>query len=127
MQISARSGMAPTALCAWILASQTRQALRHCLRLDTLRRRLQTLPVQALPAARPYAQWLDGLACHTLAQLRCMPRAGLQQRSQPQLLQQLDADYGDVQLPSNWFKAPGTVATRLEPHEKRGREGGWGK
>ncbi|AEC19754.1 hypothetical protein PT7_1214 [Pusillimonas sp. T7-7] len=118
MQISACSGMAPTALGAWILASQTRQALRHCLRLGTLQRRLQTLPVQALPAARPYAQWLDGLACHTLAQLRCLPRAGLQQRSQPQLLQQLDAAYGDVQLHFNWFQAPGTFAQRMDLDEK---------
>src|SRR3546814_7807124 len=39
-------------------------------------------------------------------------------RSQPQLLQQLDAAYGDVQLHFNWFQAPGTFAQRLELDEK---------
>src|SRR5690606_40289405 len=55
---------------------------------------LDTLPVHALPAARPYVSWLEGIACNTLAQLRKLPRQGLQQRSSPLLVDALDKAYG---------------------------------
>lgn len=118
MQIQAQTGMAPTALGAWVLASHPHQGLRHCLRLHTLQRRLHKLPAQVLPAARPYAQWLDGLGCHTLAQLRRLPRAGLQQRSSPLLVQQLDAAYGAADQHFTWFRAPNTFAQRLNLDER---------
>src|SRR5690606_35675322 len=118
MRIKATTGMAPTALGAWALAGHSHQRLRHCLRLNTLQRRLHNLPAQILPAAQPYAHWLDGLGCHTLAQLRRLPRAGLQQRSSPLLLQQLDAVYGVAAQHFTWFQAPNTFAQRLNLDEK---------
>lgn len=118
MRIKATTGMAPTALGAWALAGHSHQRLRHCLRLNTLQRRLHNLPAQILPAAQPYAHWLDGLGCHTLAQLRRLPRAGLQQRSSPLLLEQLDAVYGVAAQHFTWFQAPNTFAQRLNLDEK---------
>ncbi|MGB6104428.1 MAG: DNA polymerase Y family protein, partial [Pusillimonas sp.] len=118
MQVNARTGMAPTALGAWILASQADSPLRRCLSLETLRRRLQPLPIQALPAARTHAQWLDSVGCHTLAQLRSLPRAGLQQRSSPLLLQELDAAYGNTAHYFTWFQAPDAFSRRLDLIER---------
>src|SRR5690606_13664993 len=83
----ARIGMAPTTLGAWLLARQA-DPRRRCLKPHTLHRRLDNLPAHALPAAHPHADWLDGIACHTLEQLRNLPRAGLQQRTSPLLVQQ---------------------------------------
>ncbi|MDS1141632.1 DNA polymerase Y family protein [Pusillimonas sp. SM2304] len=118
MGVNARSGMAPTALGAWILASQTSSAQRHCLGLHTLRRRLDLFPPQALPAARPYAAWLDGIGCRSLSQLRGLPRAGLQQRSSPLLVQELDAAYGASAYGFNWFQAPDVFSQRIDLIER---------
>ncbi|MGB3288938.1 MAG: DNA polymerase Y family protein, partial [Burkholderiaceae bacterium] len=68
----------------------------------------------ALPAARPYGDWLDGIACHSLAQLRGLPRKGLQQRSSPLLLQELDQAYGDGRTNLPWFQAPERFKQRYD-------------
>src|SRR3546814_9327388 len=83
-----------------------------------LTQRLNPLPAQALPAARPFIDWLDGIGCHSLAQLRSLPRKGLQQRSAPLLLQTLDAAYGDGHEQPSWFQAPARFTHRHDPTER---------
>lgn len=114
MQIYAWAGMAPTAMGAWLLACQTATRQRRILSLATLARRLAPLPVRLLSAAQPYLEWLDGIGCQTLAQLRLLPRVGLQQRSSPLLIQALDAAYGDTEQYFTWFNAPEHFSQRYE-------------
>src|SRR5690606_7587965 len=68
--------------------------------------RLDRLPVGMLPEALPHADWLNGIGCLSLAQLRTLPRKGLQQRSAPALMQQADAAYGFADSCHTWFEAP---------------------
>ncbi|HWK70210.1 MAG TPA: DNA polymerase Y family protein [Burkholderiaceae bacterium] len=114
MGVRARIGMAPTALGAWMLACRSRPSPRRVISHKALARRLDCLPCHALPAARPFGDWLDGIACRNLAQLRALPRKGLQQRSSPLLLQELDQAYGDGRQSFPWFQAPERFNQRYE-------------
>lgn len=114
MQLTAQAGMAPTATGAWLLARQAHTRQRRVLKHNTLARRLNPLPVSLLTAARPYLHWLHGIGCLSLAQLRHLPRAGLQQRSSPLLIQALDAAYGDTEQHFVWFAAPEHFLQRYE-------------
>ncbi|MFQ1061443.1 Y-family DNA polymerase [Bordetella trematum] len=106
-----RLGMAPTAQGAWLLA---RGAAPAALRLSSLARRLDALPVELLPEAQAQAAWLQGLGCEYLAQLRALPRAGLQRRAGPDLLMALDRAYGQTAEAHAWFIAAPRFEARLE-------------
>ncbi|MFJ2988946.1 Y-family DNA polymerase [Collimonas sp. NPDC087041] len=110
--------MAPTAQGAWLLAyNQPQRQLarqRRSLRLASLRRRLDALPFMTLPAARAYQEWLAGIGCQTLADLRKLPRAGLQRRSDKQVLETLDRAYGDASEVFEWVQAPPAFSVWLE-------------
>ncbi|WP_241116511.1 DNA polymerase Y family protein, partial [Achromobacter xylosoxidans] len=80
----------------------------------TLARRLDALPVALLPQARPRLDWLNDIGCHTLADLRALPRAGLQRRSAPDLLQALDAAYGQSPELHRWIEPPPRFERRIE-------------
>lgn len=118
MQLSAQAGMAPTAAGAWLLARQAHTRQRRVLKHTTLAHRLDPFPVSLLTAALPYLDWLHGIGCLTLAQLRQLPRAGLQQRSSPLLVQTLDAAYGDTKQYFAWFAAPEHFLQRYELTER---------
>lgn len=108
-------GMAPTAAGAWLLAHRPGRArLRRTLALPTLARRLDALPVALLPQAQPRLDWLHDIGCHTLADLRALPRAGLQRRSTPDLLQALDAAYGQSPELHRWIEPPPSFSRRIE-------------
>lgn len=113
----ARLGMAPSAMGAWVLSRQP-SGQHRVLTTHHLAQRLNVLPAQVLPAAQPYSDWLDGIRCRTLQQLRALPRKALQQRSSPQLLQQVDAAYGQATEIFNWFEAPPTFSQRYELTER---------
>ncbi|TEA71869.1 Y-family DNA polymerase [Allopusillimonas ginsengisoli] len=106
-------GVAPTALGAWVLSRQSAR-YRRALSLRTLHRRLDALPVRTLPAVLPYADWLEGVGCRQLGQLRKLPRQALQQRSSPQLMQEVDAAYGLLPEGFSWFEAPLSFRQRHE-------------
>mgnify|MGYP006949448980 CR=1 FL=1 len=72
----------------------------------TLTRRLDALPLALLPQAQARRDWLDDIGCQTLADLRALPRAGLQRRSAPDLLQALDAAYGQAPELHRWIEPP---------------------
>ncbi|MEM4986960.1 DNA polymerase Y family protein [Collimonas sp. H4R21] len=106
--------MAPTAQGAWLLARHRRRMQRRSLRLASLQRRLDGLPFAILPAARPHQEWLAGIGCQTLADLRKLPRAGLQRRSDKHILDTLDRAYGSAPEIFEWVQPPQAFSAWLE-------------
>lgn len=104
----ARIGMAPTALGALLLARQTQTRRRRVLRMQALKRQLNALHVDHLPAATPYLSWLHNIGCTTLLALARLPRSGLRQRTSMELLGELDAAYGTAEPSLEWYRAPDT-------------------
>ena len=110
-------GMAPTAQGAWLLAryrTGRKNAQRRSVRMESMARRLDTLRCTLLPALRPYQEWLEGIGCHTFAELRRLPRAGLQRRCGKAVLDGLDRAYGQAPELYEWVQAPKTFAAQLE-------------
>ncbi len=111
---SVRLAMAPTAHGAWLLAHRRLHAPQRVataartrvVKLASLQRELDRTPFACLPATAPHADWLEGIGCRTLGDVRRLPRAGLQRRTAPQLLAQLDRAYGDAQELFDWLQAP---------------------
>jgi protein ImuB len=112
--LSAYLSCAPTAQAAWLLAQQSGLHHRRALRMPTLIRLVDKLPLHLLPAARPHLEWLQGIGCHSPAQLRQLPRAGLQRRCGLPLLDALDRAYGDLPELFEWIVAPPTFQERIE-------------
>jgi protein ImuB len=79
-----------------------------------LERSLNRLPALLLPAARPFAGWLEGIGCSTMEELRRLPRPGLQRRCGRAILDMLDAAYGHAPEVHDWFEAPETFRAQLE-------------
>lgn len=117
MHVHAQLGMAPTALGAWVLSCQP-TGRRRTLRLPSLHRKLDALPVGVLPAVQPYADWLEGIGCRLLCQLRKQPRQALQQRSSPLLMHDVDAAYGVLAEGFAWFEAPASFCQRHDLVER---------
>ncbi len=117
---AARVSAAPTGRGAWLLARAPRQlrTRRRVVRTASLARALDALPCALLPDARPYADWFDGLGCRTLADLRRLPRAGLQRRCGPALLAALDRAYGHAAELHAWLPIPPVFDMRLELPER---------
>lgn len=108
------AGMAPTAQGALLLALRASPGRRRAVRPETLGRLLDALPVSGLPAAQPCLDWLEGIGCTTLAQLRRLPRMGLRQRAGPELPDSLDAAYGHGQTPQTWLIPPDLFSQRID-------------
>lgn len=112
-----RIGMAPTAQGAWLLAryrGNRSLAPRRVVRMESMARCLDTLPCTLLPAVRPYQEWLAGIGCQTIADLRKLPRAGLQRRCDRNVLDALDRTYGHAPELFEWVQAPKTFSAALE-------------
>lgn len=117
---------APTARAAWLLARAGAHAMAHgggrsggrvlgrSLRMASLERRLDRLPVALLPPARPTMSWFEGIGCEALGQLRRLPRPGLQRRCGRELLDMLDAAYGMCPELFEWVVPPEGFRARLE-------------
>ncbi|OZI41264.1 DNA polymerase [Bordetella genomosp. 5] len=112
LDLQAGIAVAPTARGAWLLARSPGR--RRVLREPALARRLDALPLVLLPEAQPRLAWLQGLGCKRLADLRRLPRAGLQRRSDPALLRALDAAYGDAAEVHAWLTPPAHFEARTE-------------
>ncbi|MYM84341.1 DNA polymerase Y family protein [Duganella sp. FT50W] len=102
---------APTARGAWLLA---RCGAGRALTMASLTRRLELLPVGVLPPARAYLDWMEGIGCMTLGQLRRLPRAGLQRRCGRALLDMLDDAHGARPEMHAWLAAPASFRARME-------------
>lgn len=108
---SACIACAPTARGAWLLA---RRDAGRAVRMESLVRRLDRLPVGLLPPARPFAAWFDGIGCRRLDELQRLPRPGLQRRCGRALLDMLDAAYGMRHEMFRWVEPPERFHARLE-------------
>lgn len=113
-------GAGPTARgAAWLASARPvpsrgrrRAARQGCVRRAVRQERLSSLLDQLSADAvarltRP--DWLEGLGCRTLADLRDLPRAGLRRRCGALLVDTLDAAYGNGgngHESFTWFAAP---------------------
>jgi protein ImuB len=128
-------GMAPTAQGAWLFAHhRARQRIHHqgqyrvsahhasahrllqrrTIKLSTLHRWLDALSFTCLPEAAAYEEWLAGIGCHTLEDLRRLPRTGLKRRTRTALLEALDRAYGEAPELFNWLQAPASFQAAIE-------------
>jgi len=108
---TSRVSCAPTARGAWLLArSGGGRVVKH----RTMERFLDNLPALAIPAARPYSGWLEGLGCETIAQLRRLPRPGLQRRCGRQLLDTIDSAMGAAPEMFQWIEPPTAFEAKVE-------------
>jgi protein ImuB len=82
------------------------------------RERLDGLPLAAALAAwqlpERLADLLHGIGCRTLADVRALPRAGLQRRGGGELLERLARAYGEAPDPQPWFTPPAGFELGLE-------------
>jgi len=108
---TARIGVAPTGQGAWLLA---RYGNRRVMRLASLDRVLSPLPMIAVPEVRPFADWLAGLGCATIADVRRLPRAGLRRRCGEHVLDSLDRAFGTAPELFDWLTLPPTFSARME-------------
>ena len=80
--------------------------------------RLDALPLPAALAAwqlpERTAQLLHGIGCRSLADVRALPRAGLQRRGGGALLEYLAQAYGEAPDPRPWFTPPPGFELGLE-------------
>ncbi|NYT83234.1 DNA polymerase Y family protein [Alcaligenaceae bacterium] len=113
----ARLGMAPTALAARLFAGRAARPIR-LFGTRRLPRQLDLLPAFSLPSVQPYRDWLEGIGCRSLGQLRRLPRKGLQQRSSPEVVRELDFAYGAAEQHFTWFQPPSRFAQRHELIER---------
>ena len=113
--LTARIGAAPTGQGAWLLAKHGRGAgAQRVLQLASLERVLSPLPMLAVPEIRPFADWFIGLGCETIADVRRLPRAGLQRRCGEHLLDSLDRAFGTAPELFDWLELPPTFSARIE-------------
>ena len=107
-----RIGMAPTAAAAWLLARVVAPGAKpgRARTLPAAQRLLDGLPLppvlQSLDMPPRLAELLQGIGCHTLADVRALPRTGLQRRGGGALQAALDRAYGDAPDPQVWFEPP---------------------
>jgi protein ImuB len=113
MHVRAVMGMAPSALGAWALSTQVR-GRKRVLTMRSLAKRLDSLPISILPGAQAHADWLDGIGCRSLQQLRSLPRKALQQRTGLLLMRDVDAAYGLRPHDFPWFEPSDVFSSRLE-------------
>ena len=82
------------------------------------RRRLDAVPLAAALAAwqlpERTAELLHGIGCRTLADVRALPRAGLQRRGGAALLERLAQAYGEAPDPRPWYTPPAGFELGLE-------------
>jgi protein ImuB len=108
---TAHVSCAPTARGAWLLA---RCDGGRTVQQKSMVRELDRLPVVAIPAARPFASWFEGLGCTTISHLRRLPRPGLQRRCGRQLLDTIDGALGEAPELFEWLEAPTTFEAKVE-------------
>jgi protein ImuB len=108
---TARISAAPTGQGAWLLA---KYGNRRVLKLPSLEKRLSMLPMNAVPEIRQFVDWFSGLGCETIADVRRLPRAGLQRRCGEHLLDSLDRAFGTAPELFDWLELPPTFSARIE-------------
>jgi protein ImuB len=81
---------------------------------NDFRQALDPLPLHVLHTVQPHLDTLQGIGCHTVGQLRRLPRTGLTRRFGKELLRELDRAYGEEAEAHQWFEAPTNFDAKLE-------------
>lgn len=109
---------APLSLAHWAQAATAHAALgllRGLARGEAPPEHLpEGLALEHLSAARPHLGVLSRIGCSTWGQLRALPRAGLNRRFGPALLQALDAAWGERPERFDWITLPAAFDQKLE-------------
>lgn len=108
---TARISAAPTGQGAWLLAQR---GAKRLLKMSSLEKALASQPFTDVPEVQPFAQWFTGIGCATIADIRRLPRAGLQRRCGPHLLDSLDRAFGVAPEFYVWLQLPPTFSARVE-------------
>jgi protein ImuB len=110
--------VAPTAYGAWLLAQGQVHGVPNfrcrAVQMETLARNLDRLPYQLLAHISPFEDWLTGIGCRTLGDLRRLPRAGLKRRCHANVLDELDRAYGEAPEFFNWIELQETFSASVE-------------
>jgi protein ImuB len=109
--LSARVSAAPTGRGAWLLAQHGK---RRLLKMHSLEQTLSALPFIAVPELQPFSEWFIGLGCETIADVRRLPRAGLQRRCGAGVLESLDRAFGIAPELFDWLEPPPVFNARIE-------------
>ena len=109
--VTGRMSVAPTGQGAWLLAKRGKTRV---LKMPSLERVLDTLPFEAVPEMRRYADWLSGLGCIQVSDIRRLPRAGLKKRCGTALLDSMDRAYGLSPELFEWLQVPPSFNARVE-------------
>jgi len=109
--LTARISVAPTGQGAWLLAQHGNHRV---LRIASLARALAPLPIHRVPEIQPFADWFAALGCETIADVRRLPRAGLQRRCGEHLLDSLDRAFGTTPELFDWLELPPSFSARVE-------------
>jgi protein ImuB len=95
-------------------ASTYRLLWRRTIKLGTMRRYLDGLSFTCLPEAATHQEWLEGIGCRTLSDIRRLPRSGLKRRTRTGLLDALDRAYGEAPELFEWLQAPASFQAAIE-------------
>jgi protein ImuB len=109
--LTGRMSVAPTGQGAWLLA---KRCAKRVLRMPSLERALDILPFETVPEMRRYADWLSGLGCIQLSDIRRLPRPGLKKRCGTALLDSMDRAYGLAPELFEWLQVPPSFNARVE-------------
>jgi protein ImuB len=109
--VTCAASVAPTAEAAWLLA---RAGGGIALGPRSLTRAFTRIPLNALPTARRFAGWFDGLGCTTINDVMRLPRAGLKKRCGTALLDALDRATGAAPEAHEWLVMPPAFEARVE-------------
>jgi protein ImuB len=109
--VTGRMSVAPTGQGAWLLA---KRGTKRVLKMRSLERALETLPFEAVPELRRYADWFSGLGCVQLSDVRRLPRPGLKKRCGTALLDSMDRAFGLAPELFEWLQVPPSFNARVE-------------
>jgi protein ImuB len=102
---------APTATAAWLFAMHEDGLYGDG---DAFAMLLDALPVVLLVSVQPHLETLQAIGCHTIGQLRRLPRAGITRRFGREVLAELDRAFGIEPEVHAWYEPPATFCARLE-------------
>lgn len=111
MGMSSQICAAPTATAAWWLAQIADGDIHEG---PSVVQALDALPVSLVDALASHIDTLEAIGCHTIGQLRRLPRQGLAKRFGREILVELDRAYGAEPELLSWYVPPDKFSQKIE-------------